>query len=225
MNNQILTKAINEYNIFRSEFENNISKDSEIRTNINKECYLIKEKWDKEFVKSINQNDLTKLSKNNFQENEYETTRLSKNSLPKKPEFILDIPSVIKNIENNCKLKLVSKKFILLLYKSEILLNEIPSIYYSAGKNKLILEFEEKENKDENNVLLIINPLEEICNYKIYSFTIKRIIPDKKNFYRKLLNENDISIDTFSIDKNNLITNKKEHTIKLKESIEKKKIY
>ena len=189
MNGQLFNKVKKEYFEFRKELENNINNFSDVRMLNNKECYLIKENWNNIFF-----NIITKYEKIQ-QRNRYSKIPLPKNQ----PELIHDLSSVKYCIQNNCKLKLVSKNLINLLYNINLNCN---NVHYSAGNNKIIIEYKRKEK--ENDVLLIINPLQDICNQKIYTFTIKNINPDKMKIYKELLNinENDLNLKSYNIIKN-----------------------
>ena len=190
MNEQLFYKVKKEYFAFRKELENNINNFSDIRILNNKECYLIKENWN-----NILLNIITKYEKIQ------QRNKCGKIPLPKnQPQLIHDISSVKYCIQNNYKLKLVSKNLINLLYREN--LNNYNNIHYSAGNNKIIIEYKQKEK--ENEVLLIINPLQDICNQKIYTFTIKNINPDKMIIYKELLNinENDLNLKSYNIIKN-----------------------
>ena len=69
-------------------------------------------------------------------------------------------------------LKLISKKFVQLLYPEELFLKN-NSVKYYAGNNRLIIEFKNESN-NISDVLLIINPLEKIFSQReIYYFSIK----------------------------------------------------
>ena len=139
-------------------------------------CYCIKEKFYNDF-----ENLIDKLSHNN-KKNKNIREFLSSNS----PEFINDIESAKNHLQNKLGLKLVSSKFINYIYKNnDNILKKNNSVKYFAGKNKLIIEF---NNNDICNALLIINPLENISNQRIYYFSIKAQKDFKLSIFNSLIN-------------------------------------
>ena len=94
--------------------------------NTKNDCFCIKEKWFNEFEKQINKfntnGNTKKDSKNNiikiFLENNF-------------PEFINDISSAMEILGKASNLKLISKKFVQLLYPEELFLININKYFQS----------------------------------------------------------------------------------------------
>ena len=172
---------------FKTNLSKEISNTNKIKFNLNNECFLIKEKWFNDFEELISEiNSKKKLSKKIKGNVLYQF--YSKN----KPEFINDINSAIKNLEENSNLKIISKNLVNLLYKKDFILKN-NSIRYYAGNNKLIFEF---INSNVSNILLRIKPLENLSKQTIYYFTLKNKI-EKKLIAFKALIENEISNKIF----------------------------
>ena len=204
MNEQVYNIIKKEYNDFKNELKNNIKNCSNVIKLSNKECYLIKENWDNEL-----NNFITKYEKNrNF-------------ALPKKgPEFLIDISSTINYLNTNCRLKLISRNLINIIYKDKINLKDINNVTYNAGNNKIIIEY---KGNNEIDSLLIINPLEDIYNQKIYILKVRNTKPDKINFYKELLNSKESNIKNFLNKSNYVITSFKKYINKNIEQLIKKK--
>ena len=133
-------------------FRQTLSEDIIKKTYFSSEndCYLVEEKWYKELLESFKEYDNGK-SANKFNEN-FNYIKL----LPEyDSEYINDFSVILEYLKKNVKLKLVSRKFLELIYDEESLENDKYMKYYS-GNNKLIIEY--KENIS-NKALLIIDPL------------------------------------------------------------------
>ena len=165
--------------------------------NTKNDCFCIKEKWFNEFEKQINKfntnGNTKKDSKNNiikiFLENNF-------------PEFINDISSAMEILGKASNLKLISKKFVQLLYPEELFLKN-NSVKYYAGNNRLIIEFKNESN-NISDVLLIINPLEKIFSQReIYYFSIKNKDEKKIAVFMSLI-DNEKTDKFFSNNKLNL---------------------
>ena len=205
MNEQVYNKIKKEYNDFKNELKNNIKNCSDVIKLNNKECYLIKENWDNEL-----NNFITKYEKNNKQ-----------TSLPKYgPEFLINISSTTNYLNTNCRLKLISRNLINIIYKDKINLKDINYVTYHAGNNKIIIEY---KGYNEIDSLLIINPLEDIYNQKIYILKVINKKPDKINFYKELLNLKEKNIKNFFYKSSYVITTFKEYINKNIEEFIKKK--
>ena len=169
------------------EFKTNLSKEisniNKFKSNINNECYIIKEKWFNDFEERISKVNSQKNINKEKRKNIFKSF-FSKNN----PEFINDISSAIKNLEEKSNLKIISKNFVNLLYKKEFIL-KYNSVKYYAGNYKLILEF---INSNISNVLLIINPLSPLLKQTIYHFSINNKIEIKMKVFQALI-ENEIS--------------------------------
>ena len=165
---------------FNNKLSNNI-KNKEISL-INEECYLIEESWSNELNECFEKHNKLKNEKKNTSKINYI------NYLPQNdPEFINDFSSIIKYLNNNKKIKLVSKKLIESIYEDEDLIeNEI--INYYSGNNKLIIEY--KENNKTNKPLLLINPLDDNdIKKKLFIILVKE--EEKDSLYKELLSAQD----------------------------------
>ena len=189
MNEQIFNKIIKEFNSFTNDLNNVINGNSYFKINNYKECYLIKEDWYNELSQIINDK--------NGRDNKM------KQLLNKKPEIINNIKEVIKFLNSNLKFKLISSNVIKLGYEKKINLNSCNRVHYYAGNHKLIIEYMDKE---ENDTILLINPLEDINNQRTFIFRIKNKNPDKISFYKELININEINLEFFE-NNNNIIIN------------------
>ena len=169
LKNDILYNYENKYS------SNEIILNNKLKISSNN-CYCIKEKFYNDF-----ENLIDKLHHNN-KKNKNIQQFLSSNS----PEFINDIESAKNHLQNKLGLRLVSSKFINCIYKNnDIILKKNNSVKYFAGKNKLIIEF---NNNDLCNALLLINPLEKISNQRIYYFSIKAQKDFKLSIFDFLIN-------------------------------------
>ena len=102
-------------------------------------------------------------------------------------------------MHNNIQIKLVSYNLIKLLYNDKINLNNCQRVHYFARNNKLLIEYSEKA---ENDSILIINPLEDKYNHKIFIFKIQNLNLDKMDFYKELLSKDKINLKYFKENKN-----------------------
>ena len=151
--------------------------------NTKNDCFCIKGKWFNEFEKQIN-----KFNTNG------NTKKDSKNNII--------ISSAMEILGKASNLKLISKKFVQLLYPEELFLKN-NSVKYYAGNNRLIIEFKNESN-NISDVLLIINPLEKIFSQReIYYFSIKNKDEKKIAVFMSLI-DNEKTNKIFSNTKLNL---------------------
>ena len=122
-----ISKIIKEFTSFQKEIKNDLSNKQFTKLSNYKECYLIKEDWYNEF------SDIIKNSEKN--------SLLKKFLSDKKPEFINDIDSLIKNLKNNNEFKIISNNFIKILFNSKINLNNNNRVHYYSGNNRFIVEY------------------------------------------------------------------------------------
>ena len=142
MDEEFIAKLANLYNSFRNTLESKI-KDKEISFN-NDECYLIKD-YDNKLNKIIKNYELCK----KYNRYSFESSC----SLPKPPDFINDISSMIACIKNNINYKLMQKEVIDLINKKNKLNNNKGELVkYYTGNYKIIIEF---NRKNENKALLL----------------------------------------------------------------------
>ena len=115
---------------------------------IGEDCYIVNETWNNKLEKCFNQyKSIEKQNKSN--------SLLEYNSLINdEPEIIANSTTIISLIYNN-KFKLLDKKIFEFLYHKYDL-SECNYAKYYAGNNKLIIEF---QGRNENKVLLLIDPL------------------------------------------------------------------
>ena len=174
-------EIIKEYNSFKTSFEQKLKN---IPITVANFCYLIKEEWDNKIfnlINSINNNQLkTNKDKNIFLKLKNE-----------QPEFIDDISSVLDCLNNKIRIKFMGIKLVELIYNKKILKNHNKISYYT-GNNKIIIEYEEKQD----NALLIENPLENISKVWLISTLNKlNFINEKNRLYQELLNKEQLNID------------------------------
>jgi len=129
MDEEEFNLILNKYYDFRSKFSNNIINSS-LSLN-NEDCYLIEENWIDNLKEGFNKyNNLKKTYELNEEFDYYDL-------LPEKdPNFINDFSLILNCIENNKKIKCLSKKLLELIYdKSD--LKDVNCIKYYSGNNKL----------------------------------------------------------------------------------------
>ena len=165
------------YDDFRKMFSANIINAS-ISLN-NEDCYLIEENWIDNLREGFNKyKNLKKANKLNKEFDYY-------NFLPEKdPNFINNFSTILKNLQNNKKIRCINQELIELIYDKSDFKNDHCIKYYS-GNNKLIIEYE-----GDNKSILLLDPL----NKKEIKNNIKIIlIKDKKklNLFKNILSEND----------------------------------
>ena len=196
MNELIISKIIKEFETFNNDLNNDINSTSYTKILNYKECFLIKEDW---------YNELSQIISDKHERDNKIKILISN----KKPEIINNIDSVIKLINNNFNCKLISSNLIKYGYNNKINLNSNSSVHYYAGNNKLIIEYMDKE---ENDSMLLLNPKENINNQQIFIFRIINKNPEKMNFYKELIANNEIDLNYFK--RNNNIINYKEYNSK-----------
>ena len=116
MDEEEFNLILNKYYDFRSNFTNNINNSS-LSLN-NEDCYLIEENWIDNLKEGFNKyNNLKKTNELNEEFDYYDL-------LPEKdPNFINDFSSILKCIENNKKIKCLSKELLELMYdESDLIL-------------------------------------------------------------------------------------------------------
>ena len=186
------SKISHEFITFKTNINNEITNANYSKNNAKNECYYIKEKLFNEIENKISEISSKKHIK---QESKIIIIKqlLTKNS----QDIINDISSAIKNLESNSNLKLINKNMISFCFEKNFVLN-LNSVKYYAGNNKLIIEF---NKSDLSNILLIINPLKNLSEQTIYTFsiTIKKI-EKKFDLFKELL-QNEISQQIFKTNK------------------------
>ena len=161
-----------EYHYFEKLLSEKV-KDSKIFLDT-EDCCLIEETWNNELLKCFDEYNKIKKKKKTLN---YD------NLLPNKsPHFLNDFASILKNLKDNIKLKLVSRKLIELIYEEKYIKEDYFVKFYT-GNNKIIIEY--KENED-NKELLLIDPLNYIESQdNIFIIFIKD--EDKNELFEKIL--------------------------------------
>ena len=118
MDEEEFNVIINEYYNFRGNFSDIINSSS---VNLNNEvCYLIEENWIDNLKEGFNK--YKNLKKKNELNEEFDYCDL----LPEEePNFINDFSSILEYIENNKKIKCLSKKLFELIYDKNELIFEV----------------------------------------------------------------------------------------------------
>ena len=105
-------KKSHEFITFKTNLNKEISNTNKFKPNTSNDCFLIKEKWFNDFEELIlNINNKKNLSQ------EIRGNKLNQFFSKNKPEFINDISSAIKNLEENSNIKLIGKNFVNLMYQ------------------------------------------------------------------------------------------------------------
>ena len=160
MEEENFKKVMNVLYGFKQRLINKIKSD--YITSNEEECYIINETWYNKLEKCFNQyetikekNSLNYLLQNNPMINEA-------------PEIIPNFTTIISYIYNNNQFEIFSKSLFDYLYTIDDL-NNCNYAKYFAGNNKLIIEF---QGKDEDRALLLIAPLskDEIKKKFFYYF-------------------------------------------------------
>ena len=152
MNEQIYNRIKNDYYSFRDRLIKNIQKQIQINNYfIDEECYLANENWINKIENLFNEYDYKQNKSYN---------KILNNNICQSPEIINDFNSIINYLKNNKQFKIISKSFMESIYKKDYL-KEFNYAKYYAGNNKLIIEY---QIKNEKNALLLINPLNKIQN-------------------------------------------------------------
>ena len=177
---------------FKQELISNINKNIENYSSFSgEECYIIEK---------IGYNKLEEYF--NQYENIEEHNNFANNELPK---IIDNFPSLIDFINNNNKFEIFSKSLLEYLYSKNDLNNLKDYNYakYYAGNNKLIIEF---QGKDEDKAILLIDPLDK-DDIKKNSFIIIINYKEEKLWqYKNLINLKNINeISEYINDNNNVI--------------------
>ena len=186
------TKISHEFINFKTNLKTEISSDNFTKNATKNECYYIKEKLFNEIGDKITELNNRKNIGLEVKMNLFKLL-ISKNN----QEIINDISSAINNLENNSNLKLISKNIISSCNEKNFVL-KLNSVKYYAGNNKLIIEF---YKSDLSDILLIINPLENLSKQTIYSFSIKIDKIEKKLDLFKDLIQNEILNQIFRANK------------------------
>ena len=103
----------------------------------------------------------------------------------KYPEFKSEFSHAIQSLENNDILKLQRKSYFEIIYSKALKIYNV--VKYYAGYNKLIIEYK-GEKEHVYNIILFINPLEQIKNKVFIAFQIKD--NNKMELYKAILQEN-----------------------------------
>ena len=147
MEEENFKKVMKDFYSFKQRLINKIKGDY-VPSN-EEECYIINETWNSKLDKCFNQfktfNDKT--SSNHLLQNNP--------LINERPEIIPNFMKIIFYINNNNKFEIFSKSLFDYLYTINDLNNCNYAKYY-AGNNKLIIEF---QGKDEDKALLLIDPL------------------------------------------------------------------
>ena len=146
MNSQIYYTIKNDYYSFRNRLIKNIKNQFNNNSFIDEECYLVNETWTKQIENLFIEFD-NKQNKDN--------SSILNDNIFDSPEIINDFISILNYIKNNIQFKIISKSFIEYIYKKDYLKDFNYAKYY-AGNNKLIIEY---QSKDEKKAILLINPL------------------------------------------------------------------
>ena len=186
MSNKYNNNIIQEFLNFKTKLKKEIQNNTNLKSNYNNECYCIKEDWFNNLEDLVSETISKKNIRQEFKNN------IIKNYLDKnKPEFINDISSAINNLEKGINLKIITNKIINAAYKKELL--KYKSVKYYAGNNKLLIEFTKNSgNSTIFKTLIIINPTEELCQQKIYTFSFKNSFDKKIELY-KIIIEKELS--------------------------------
>ena len=132
-------------------FKQKLSKDINSSSIESGDCYLIEDYWTEEFEKSIN----------NYDDNKKKKHKIVKDYSKFIPDYITNIncfSTIINCLQNNKKFELVSKELLESSYEQDDLESDIISKYYSGNK-KLIIELKDDKDNKNNNSLLLIDPL------------------------------------------------------------------
>ena len=181
---------IKEYNNSEASFNNAIK--SNVPIIICNYWYLIKENWFNKISNLIN----------------YKNNNISLVLKNEQPEFLEDISSILDCLSNKIKIKFISIKLLELIYDENILKNHNQVLIYS-GNNKVIISYKEKQD----NVLLLINPLENISQVLLISIINKlSLINEKNQLYKELLNKEQLNLDKIYKKYNKIIFNYKDYS-------------
>ena len=132
-------------------FKQKLSKDIISSSIESGDCYLIEDYWTEEFEKSIN----------NYDDNKKKKHKIVKDYSKFIPDYIKNInyfSTIINCLQNNKKFELVSKELLESSYEQDDMKSDIISKYYSGNK-KLIIELKDDKDNKNNNSLLLIDPL------------------------------------------------------------------
>ena len=135
---------IKEYNSFKQKLSEDV-KSSSIKSG---ECYIIEDYWTEEFENSIK----------NYHENK---NKIGKDYSDYIPDYITNInyfSTIINYLQNDKKFEFVSKNLLYSSYEQDDLESDIIAKYFS-GNNKLIIELKDDKDNKNNNSLLLIVPL------------------------------------------------------------------
>ena len=162
MNEQIYNRIKNDYYSFRDRLIKNIQKQIQINNSFTEEeCYLSNENWINKIENLFNEYDYKQNKSYN---------QILNNNIFQSPEIINDFNSIINYIKNNKQFRIISKTFMESIYEKDSL-KEFNYAKYYAGNNKLIIEF---QGKDEDKILLLIDPLDK-DGIKIFIIIIRII--------------------------------------------------
>ena len=169
-------KIINEFCSFENKFSEDINSSSIKSGN----CYLIEEYWIDEFKNSIN----------NYNKNKNKKVKDHSEFIPDYITMINFFSTIINYLQNNKKFGFVSKKLLEYSYEEDDLKSDICSKYYT-GNNKLIIELKDDKDNKNNNSILLIDPLnKDKIEKRAYIISSQKEKRDK-SFYESLI-EKDI---------------------------------
>ena len=144
-------KVMKEFYSFKQKLINKIEGNIDYnKFFIGEECYIINDIWNNKLEKCFNQYKA-------IEEKNKSNPLLDYNlSIIERPEIISNFATIISHINKNAKFKIFSKSLLEYLYCKNDLRDHNYAKYY-AGNNKLIIEF---QGKDEDKALLLIDPLD-----------------------------------------------------------------
>ena len=219
MEEENFKKVMNEFYSFKQRLINKIKGD--YSPSNEEECYIINETWNNKLEKCFNQYE-------SFNDKISSNYLLQNNPLINEgPEIIPNFTKIIFYINNNNKFEIFSKSLFDYLYTINDLNNCNYAKYY-AGNNKLIIEF---QGKEEDKALLLIDPLNK-DEIKKNSFIILINNEEKERkllLYKDLINLENINEIFENINYNNSVipfekymnNNIKKRTLNIKKDFKK----
>ena len=190
MDEEDFKKIIKNYDSFKQKKLKDINS-SFIKS---EDCYLIEDYWIDELEKFIN----------NYKNNKNKKVKDYSVFIPDYITNINSFSTIINCIQNHKKLAIVSKKLLELSYDEDDLKSDICIKYYS-GNNKLIIELKDDKDNKNNNSILLIDPLNQneiqkrayVISSKNGNISYEKLI-EKGNFKNESEEiENDIVIFPF----------------------------
>ena len=146
MEEENFNRVKNEFNGFKNRLINNIKDNIDNnRSIIGEDCYIVNEIWNNKLEKCFNQ------CTNNEERNKSKDLLEFYSLINDGPKIIPNSTTIISLINDNNKFKLLSKNIFEFLYQKYDL-SDCNYAKYFAGNNKLIIEF---QGKDEDKALLL----------------------------------------------------------------------